>query len=166
MKSGTPTSENTVGAKRRSVRNSKGQFTKKTRNSPATEFKKGDIPFNKGMKQEEWMSPSAIERTKATRFKKGQIPPNIKPLGHVRKSPHHRNGEMVGWDWFINIDWRGNRHVNYNYRKYIWESFHGEDAPKGMIFVAKDGDQGKTPTIGNIEMISRAEHMMRNNPRL
>lgn len=148
------------------MRNEKGQFKKGSRHSPATEFKKGDIPFNKGMKQEEWLSPDAIERTKATRFKKGQLPQTAKPLGYIRKSPHRRKGQIVGYDWFINIDRHGNRAPNYNYRKYLWESFYGEDAPKGMIFVAKDGDQTKTPTIDNIEMISRAENMMRNNPKL
>lgn len=147
-------------------RNSQGQFVKKHRSSPATEFKKGQTPFNKGLKQEEWLSPEAIERTKATRFKKGQLPQTAKPMGHIRRSPHRRNGEIVGYDWFININWKGERSPNYNYRKYLWETFYGEPAPKGMIFVAKDGDQAKEPTIENIEMISRAENMCRNNPRL
>lgn len=148
------------------MRNEKGQFIKKRRASPATEFKKGDIPFNKGLKQEKWLTPDAIERTKATRFKKGIVPKSAKPLGHIHRSPHRRNGEIVGYDWFINIDRHGNRHHNYNYRKYLWETYYEEDAPEGMIFVAKDGDQTKEPTIENIEMISRAENMCRNNPKL
>lgn len=112
------------------------------------------------------MSPEAIERTKATRFKKGQLPQTAKPLGHIRRSPHRRHGKIVGYDWFININWQGKRSPNYNYRKYLWETFYGEPAPKGMIFVAKDGDQAKKPTIENIEMITRAENIRRNNPRL
>lgn len=148
------------------MRNEKGQFVKKFRASPATEFKKGDVPFNKGLKQEEWLTPEAIERTKATRFQKGQLPQTTKPLGYIRRTTHHRKGQVVGYDWYINVDWHGNRSPNYNYRKYLWEVFYGEDAPKGMIFVAKDGDQAKEPTINNIEMISRAEHIRRNNPKL
>lgn len=148
------------------MRDENGQFVKGSRHSPATEFKKGDTPFNKGLKQEEWLTPDALERTKATRFKKGQLPQSAKPLGHIRRSPHRRHGEIVGYDWFINIDWKGNRAPNYNYRKYLWETFYGEEAPKGMIFVSKDGDQTKRPTIENIEMISRAEHIRRNNPKL
>ena len=148
------------------MRNEKGQFIKGARHSPATEFKPGDTPFNKGKKQSEWMSQEAIERTAKTRFKKGGLPQSAKPLGHIRRSPHRRNGEIVGYDWFINIDWHGNRSPNYNYRKYLWESFYGEDAPKGMIFVAKNGNQAEKPTIDNIEMISRAENLARNNPRL
>ena len=148
------------------MRNEKGQFVKKFRASPATEFKKGDVPFNKGLKQEEWLTPDALERTKATRFQKGQLPQTTKPLGYIRRTTHHRKGQIVGYDWYINVDWHGNRSPNYNYRKYLWEVFYGEDAPKGMIFVAKDGDQAKEPTIDNIEMISRAEHIRRNNPKL
>ncbi len=39
-------------------------------------FQKGHTPMNKGLKQSEYMTPGAIERTKATRFKKGNVPHN------------------------------------------------------------------------------------------
>lgn len=39
-----------------------------------TQFSKGVSPTNKGMKQEEYMSPEGLEKTKLTRFKKGHIP--------------------------------------------------------------------------------------------
>lgn len=147
-------------------RNDKGQFIKGSRHSPATEFKKGHTPFNKGAEQSRWMSPEAIKRTKATRFKKGQLPQSAKPLGYVRRSPHRRHGEIVGYDWFINIDWQGKRAPNYNYRKYLWETFYGEAAPKGMVFIAKNGRQEECPTIENIDMVSRAQLIKMNNPKL
>ena len=147
-------------------RNEKGQFVKGSRHSPATEFKPGHIPFNKGKKQTEWMPVVSIKRTEKTRFKKGNVPMTAMPLGYVSRCAHYRKGVFVGFDWFINIDWKGNRHHNYNYRKYLWETFYGEEAPKGMIFVARDGDQAKEPTIDNIDMITRAEHIKRNNPRI
>lgn len=148
------------------MKKDKGRIPKGFHNSPATEFKPGNIPFNKGMKQTEWMPPDSIEKTKATRFKPGGIPPTAKPLGYVSHIIHKRKGVEVGHDWFININWKGERYNHYNYRKYIWECFHGEDAPKGMIFVAKNGDQAEVPTIDNIDMIDRAEHLRRNNPRV
>ena len=148
------------------MRKSNGQFEKGTRNSPATEFKKGDVPFNKGMKQVEWMPQESIEKTKATRFKPGEIPPTAKPLGHISHIIHKRHGEVVGHDWYINVNWRGERKNHYNYRKYLWERFYCQDAPSGMIFVAKNGNQSEEPTIGNIEMIDRAEHIRRNNPKI
>ncbi len=36
--------------------------------------KKGDVSWNKGRKQTDYMSAEAIERTKSTRFKKGNLP--------------------------------------------------------------------------------------------
>lgn len=148
------------------MRNEKGQFIKGSRPSIKTEFKKGSIPFNKGLKQGEWLSEEAIEKTKATRFKKGQLPKSAKPLGHISCYAHKRKGEIVGYDWFINIDWKGNRHSHYNYRKYLWETFYGEESPKGMVFIAKNGNQKEKPTIENIEMITRAELIKLNNPKL
>lgn len=152
-KSGMSTKENIENVRRKNERNSKGQFIK------------GMTPFNKGLKQTEYMSPDAIRRTRATQYKKGNLPHNANPLGTITCCVHERYGVFVGFDWFINIDSKGKRHNHYNYRKYLWETFYGEDAPKGMIFIAKDGDQSKEPTIDNIEMIDRAEHLRRNNPR-
>lgn len=148
------------------MRNDKGQFLKGRHNGLATEFKKGDIPFNKGLKQTDWMTEEAIKNTVATRFKKGQLPHNSNPEGTVRRHTHKRYGQVVGYDWFININWKGERSHNYGYRKYLWEVEYQQDAPKGMIFVAKDGDQQKMPTIENVEMISRAENIRRNSPKL
>lgn len=43
--------------------------------------KKGDVPFNKGKKQTEYLSPETIERVKKTRFQKGNLPANTYPVG-------------------------------------------------------------------------------------
>lgn len=112
------------------------------------------------------MTEEAIERTVATRFQKGQLPHNTMPKGYVRCHAHRRNGQIVGYDWFININWKGERYHDYSYRKYLWEVENQQDAPKGMIFVAKNGDQKEYPTIENVEMITRSQNIQRNNPRL
>ena len=147
-------------------RDEKGRFVKGSRHSPATEFKYGHIPFNKGKSQIQWMSIEGIERTRPTRFQPGQIPRTANPEGTVTRYRHTRHGKFVGYDWYINIDPSGKRHAHYNYRKYLWEKFHGEKAPKDMIFIAKNGNQAEKPTIGNIEMITKAENLRRNNPRI
>lgn len=49
-------------------------------------FKEGNISFNKGKKQSEFMSKKAILKTIASRFKSGQIPKNHKPIGYERIS--------------------------------------------------------------------------------
>lgn len=144
-------------------RNSKGQFIKGLRYGVATEFKKGHVPFNKGMKQTEWLSDEGIKKSSITRFKKGQLPITAKPKGYIRCSVHRRKGIIVSYDWFINIKPNGERCHNYNYRKYLWETFYGEPAPKGMIFIAKNRNQKEKPRIENIDMITRAELMRLNS---
>ena len=47
-------------------------------------FQKGRISETKGKKQEDFMSPEGLEKSKTTRFKKGQTPHNIKPVGTER----------------------------------------------------------------------------------
>ena len=146
-------------------RDKHGHMLKGRHNSPATEFKKGHIPFNIGRKQTEWMSPEGQKRTMPSRFQKGNLPHNTQEPGYVSCVVHRRKGVVAGYDWYINIDWMGNRYNHYNYRKYLWETFNGEPAPKGMVFVAKDGRSDVMPTIENIEAISRAELLRRNDPK-
>lgn len=143
-------------------RNDKGQFLKGRRPSPATEFKKGHIPHNKGKRREEWLSEDDIKVIERTQFKAGNLPPNIEPPGYVSMVAHKRRGVVCGYDWYINIDRYGNRHTHYNYRKYLWEVENDRDAPEGAIFVALNGDQKSKPTIENVEMIDRKELLRRN----
>lgn len=134
-------------------RNEKGQFAK------------GNIPFNKGRPIEEWMPKEMLKKSKKTRFKKGNVPQNARYKGYISCITHRRNGVITGYDWYININFKGDRYNHYNYRKFLWETFYGEEAPKGMVFVAKNGNSAEVPTIDNIEMITRAELLKRNNPR-
>lgn len=135
-------------------RNDKGQFLK------------GNIPHNKGKHISDYISQESIDKIKKTQFRKGDLPHTTREKGYISGRKHYRLGKLVGIDWVINIDWRGNRHPNYLYRRYLWEVDNNQDAPKNMVFVAKNGDQFQQPTIGNVEMISRQELLRRNNPRL
>lgn len=47
-------------------------------------FEKGQVPFNKGLKQSDYMSHEAIEKTKPTRFQKGQPLVNHREVGSKR----------------------------------------------------------------------------------
>lgn len=146
-------------------RNEKGQFVKGSKIGMATEFKKGHPPFNKGIKQSRWCSSAGINASVKTRFKKGQESSQAKPLGYVSCFAHKRKGRATNYEWFINIDWKGNRCSHYPYRKYLWETSYGEQAPDGVVFIAKNGIQTEKPTLENIEMITRAELIKRNNPK-
>ena len=115
--------------------------------------KKGDTAYNKGMKQTEFMSPEAIERTKATRFQKGNIPPNTHYDGKIsiRNNKDDRPYKYVR----VSLgEWKLLHHV-------IWEEQFGK-IPEGMIIAFKDGDTFNT-SIENLEMISMIENMLRNS---
>lgn len=46
-------------------------------------YQTGRSPGNKGKKQSEYCSPEAIERSRATQFKKGDVPYNYLPIGSI-----------------------------------------------------------------------------------
>lgn len=115
--------------------------------------KKGDPAFNKGMKQSEFMSPEAIERTKATRFKKGNQPHNTHYDGKI-SIRNHKDDRPYKYVRVSLGEWRLLHHV-------IWEEQFGE-IPEGMIVAFKDGDTFNT-SIENLEMISMMENMYRNS---
>lgn len=114
---------------------------------------KGDIPFNKGKKQVEYMTPEAIERTKVTRFKKGQCPHNT-----------------YGNDGAISIR-RDNTGRPYKFirvsvgkwellHRYLWMQANGA-VPDGRIVVFKDGNTMNCD-VSNLELITLKENMSRN----
>lgn len=119
-------------------------------------FEKGRTPFNKGMKQEEYMSKEVIERTKATRFKKGQKPINLEPLGT----------ERVSVDGYVFIKAREGRENNYVPKhRYVWEKHYGEElsADEALVFLDRD----KTNcSIENLRKIRRADLARLNQNKL
>jgi hypothetical protein len=147
-------------------RNSKGQFLK------------GNIPHNKGKKQSEWLSPEQVEKLKATYINKQSptsplsieegryLPFNAKRKGTVVKRTHiHRKGKNVGkeeTEYFINIDWRGNRKPNNLYKRYVWEVYHQQDVPEGyVVYIKNQKPDDIRPE--NLEIITRKELLLRNS---
>lgn len=122
-------------------------YRKGIRNSPATEFKKGHVPVNKGT---EGMFPNAGG---ATRFQKGHRPHNYKPVGSERC-----NSEGY---WEVKIadpkTWKM-KHV------LVWETANGP-VPKGMLVVFLDGDKNNL-ALDNLALISRATNARRNQCKL
>lgn len=102
-------------------------------------FKKGQSPFNKGMKQTDFMSAEAIERTKATRFKNGIIPHNAKGKEIGR--------ERVGKDGCIKVKVKLHSYSEGlcgNYRGkhlLIWERTHGMHVPENTAILFADGNK-------------------------
>lgn len=117
--------------------------------------KKGDIPFNKGKKQTDYMTSEAISNSKNTRFKKGHKPHNTNPKG---------NGAIV-----IRRDTSGRDYKYIRIRKGVWELYHRilwekekGKIPDGYIVVFKDNNPLNT-NIENLELITKAENMYRNS---
>lgn len=118
-------------------------FIKGVRRSPATEFKKGHVPINKGTKG---MFPNAGG---ATRFKKGHVPQNFRPVGSERCN--------VDGYWEVKVadpkTWKP-KHV------IVWEAANGP-VPEGHCVIFLDGDKNHI-SLDNLALISRATNARRN----
>lgn len=116
-------------------------------------FKKGCVPFTKGLKQSDYMTPDQIKKTVATRFKKGQKPATTKQGRlHISIRKDKRNVPYK----FIKIDdgfWEP-LHV------FNWHKEFGE-VPEGHIIIFKDGDTLNCEPW-NLGAITKAENLRRN----
>lgn len=116
-------------------------------------FKKGNISFNKGRKQSEFLSPEAIERTKATRFKKGQKGWNYKLVGY----------ERVNVDGYVEVKVKESRTFRLKHR-IVWEQHNGP-LQKGENVQFRDGNRLNCD-IDNLYLIRREDQMLRNSGAL
>lgn len=116
-------------------------------------FQKGDIPFNKGKSQKDYMSAESIEKTKKTRFKKGQSPINWRPVGSERITKYGyteiKIAEPNVWEL---------KH------KVLWEREHGSIPPKHVVIFA-DGNK-ENLDINNLMLISREKLLIMNTNEL
>lgn len=109
-----------------------------------TRFKTGHVPFTKGRKVDEWMSPEGQANSAKTRFKKGEKPVSYRPVG----------SERVNVEGYIEVKvaegkpWRHKQRV-------VWEAAHGK-TPSNMVVRFKDGNKLNCE-LDNLYIISRAE---------
>lgn len=112
-------------------------------------FKKGQVPFNKGKKQTDFMTPEAIERTKATRFKKGDKPANHRKVG----------SERITVDGYIEIKVEEPDKWELKHR-VVWEKENGK-IPKDYVIIFADENK-QNVALDNLILISRREHAILN----
>jgi len=111
-----------------------------------TQFKKGNVPFNKG-KKKYWKGGEE------TQFKKGNKPHNYMPVG----------SERVNGDDYVDIKiadpnkWRG-KHI------LIWEKHNGP-VPKGYAVIFGDRDN-RNFDINNLILVSRHQLLELNRNKL
>ena len=104
-------------------------------------FEPGRPGWNKGMRQEDYMSPEAVERSAATRFKKGGRPWNLLPVG----------SEFVDADGYVYVKVRDDpggrrfapgRSGNWVPKQaLVYEEAHGGPAPADCMLAFADGDR-------------------------
>lgn len=118
-------------------------------------FQKGHTPANKGLKQSEYMSREAIEKTKDTRFKPGNKPHNTKWDGAItiRHSSKKSGRKPFACIRLAEGKWK-------EYQIYRWEKDNGP-VPKGHVLRCRDGNTLNC-SPDNWELITRAEHARRN----
>lgn len=125
-----------------------GRLLKGLRRSPATEFKQGSEPWNKGV------SYVAGGRSAETRFKPGRKPHTWKPIGH----------ERISQDGYLQRKMTDTGHTIRDYvsvHHLLW-SEHNGPVPANHAIVFKDGNRHNL-CIENLECVSRAELMKRNS---
>lgn len=136
-------------------------------------FKPGHKTYNKGKPQTEWLSKEAIEKCSKTHIQHQRhcrsylsdeegryLPHNTNHKGTVTKRTHiHRTGKNKGkveYEYFINIDWKGNRKPNNLYRRFLWEYYNQQDIPDGYVVHCIDGNSDNLE-IDNLELITRRQ---------
>lgn len=118
-----------------------------------TFFKKGQIPFNKGLKQKDFFSKEAIAKSKLTRFKKGRLPHNAKEDGLIMPRKD-KSGKT-----YLYI--RESLGVWKLYHRTVWEKHNGK-LKRNEVVRFKDGNQTNC-AIENLFVISMAENMKLNS---
>ena len=127
------------------------------------QFRKGQPAYNKGMKQTDFMSAEAIERTKATRFQKGQEPHNAKGFGIGRERVDKDGYIQVKVKLHSNTDGRWN---NYRYKHVlIWEKEHGCHIPPKTAIIFADGNKRNFDS-NNLVAVPRRILMIINRHRI
>lgn len=143
------------------------------------QFEKGHKTFNKGVPQKEWMSEESMKKCSKTQIQNQKtaasklseeegrfLPYNTMQKGTVvKRATVHKVGKNKGkteYNYFINIDWKGNRKPGNLYKRYLWELYHQQDLPKGYVVITVDGDPDNL-VINNLDIISRKELLRRNN---
>ena len=116
----------------------------------ATQFKKGHVPANKGIKGTHFSPKSE--------FKKGHTPANIKHDGAISVRVHKRTGIPYKWIRIAKAKW-----IMYN--RYVWEQYSGEPVPDNHIVGFVNGDTLNC-RIENLYCMSKADNARRNrNPK-
>jgi len=118
-----------------------------------TFFKKGNVPFNKGLKQTDFMCTESIAKSKQTQFRKGHLPANTKEDGVIipRKD---KTGKV-----YLYI--RESLGIWKLYHRQVWEQHHGK-LKSNEVVRFKDGNSLNCD-ISNLFMVPKSMNMKLNS---
>lgn len=121
-------------------------------------IKKGNIPFNKGLKWNEYLTKEQQEKSSKTWFKKGNIPMTAVEIGeeHIR----HKKPNDEGFLCVKTCNGKGNKNWTPKQR-YVYEQHYGE-IPKGHKVIFADGNRNNFD-ISNLILVSNAEELHLNS---
>lgn len=94
-----------------------------------TRFRKGAVPYNKGKRIEEIMSPEGLIRSSAARFKPGNRPVNTQHVGY----------EAIRGDGYVWVKVADGMPMVQKHR-WVWEQHNGR-IPEGCHVCFRDGDK-------------------------
>ena len=117
------------------------------------QFKKGNIPANKGKKWSEYMSEEGQKNSLKTTFKKGNIPENHRDVG----------SERITKDGYIEIKVAEPNKWKLKHR-LIYENNFGP-IPKNHILIFADGNRTNIE-LDNLILVSRSEELIMNQKKL
>jgi hypothetical protein len=119
----------------------------------ASRIQPGNISFNKGKKQSDYMTAEAIARTAATRFNKGNIPPNTKEkdgeisIRHKKGDPPYKYIRVSLGKWVL-------------LQRHNWELVNGPISTGHCLWCLGDTLNCEPD---NWELITRKENRIRNS---
>lgn len=128
--------------------------------SVASQFKKGHVPANKGLRRPGYAAGRMAETQFKAGTRSGAAARNWVPVGTVLVDPdgykrikvrETQPGEASGF---------GNSKAWPQYHRHLWEREHGP-IPAGRVVVFRDGDR-RHCSLDNLELISRSELARRN----
>lgn len=114
-------------------------------------YKKGNVPYTKGKKQEVWMRDEALANSCKTRFKKGNKPKHTCAIGT----------ERVNYRGYIEVKVEDSASGWRFKHRYVWEQHYGA-IPVGYNVVFKDGNKLNCD-INNLHLVSDKDMMQINS---
>ena len=118
------------------------------------QFQKGQVPFNKGKKWNDYMTKRGREHSKKTQFQKGNIPWATKPIGTER---------LDAKDHYVYVK-KANPSKWQLKQRYLYEQNYGK-IPEGYNVIFADGDKYNFD-LDNLILVSNAELLIMNKKGL